>query len=68
VELERLFCSSRDPLVYVEHPFRGAGEPPPPHRFCLQRRGARMVRVRQHDRGGHIDVWKLPSDRPPSND
>jgi hypothetical protein len=67
-ELERLFCSSRDSLVYVEHPFRGAGEPPPPDRSCLQQRGARMVRVRQHDRGGHIDVWKLPAGRPRTAD
>ena len=60
-ELERRFCSSRDPLFYVEHPFRGAGEPAPPNLACLRRRGARMVRVRQRERGGHIDVWRLPA-------
>ena len=58
-ELEQLFCSSREPLVYVEHPFRGAGEPAPPDVSCLRRRHARMVRVRQRERGGHLDVWTL---------
>jgi hypothetical protein len=59
-ELERLFCHSSAPIVYVEHPFRGGpNEAPPPDLRCLRRRGARMVRVYQRGRGEHIDVWSL---------
>jgi hypothetical protein len=43
--------------VYVDHPFRTPGEAPPPDLACLERRGAELVRVRQRDRGGRIDVW-----------
>jgi hypothetical protein len=58
-QLQELFCTSRKPLVYVNQPFRGAGEPPPADVSCLRRRHARMVRVRQRERGGHLDVWAL---------
>jgi hypothetical protein len=62
-ELERLFCYSSDPIVYVEHPFRGSpNEAPPPDLRCLRRRGARMVRLYQRGRGEHIDVWILAPD------
>lgn len=56
--LEERFCSE-PALTYVEHPYRGAGETPPPDLSCLRNRGAKVVRVRQRDRGGHIDVWTL---------
>jgi hypothetical protein len=58
-ELERDFCTTRDAIVYIEHPYRGAGEGPPPDLSCLRRRGAEMARVHQRDRGGRIDVWSL---------
>jgi hypothetical protein len=58
-ELERRFCSPGERFVYVEHPFRTVGEEPPPDLSCLKRRGASFVRVRQLDRGGHIDVWTV---------
>ena len=45
------------PAVFVEHPFRGASEPPPPDVGCLRRLGETRVRVPQRDRGGHIDIW-----------
>lgn len=59
--LEPGFCSPTPPVVFVEHPFRGAEEQPPPDLSCLQARHATMTRISQRDRGGHIDVWVLPS-------
>jgi hypothetical protein len=56
-ELERRFCSAGGQFVYVDHPFRGEGDEPPPDVRCLQRRGAKRVTVRQMDRGERIDVW-----------
>jgi hypothetical protein len=45
------------PPIFVEHPYRADGEPPPPDVSCLKRLGAVRVRVPQRDRGDHIDVW-----------
>jgi hypothetical protein len=62
-QLEAAFCSSNPPPIYIEHPFRGAGEPPPPSIACLVRKGAVRIRARQRDRDQHIDVWLLPNMR-----
>lgn len=59
--LQGWFCSRGRRFTYIEHPFRAAGEEPPPDLSCLRRRHARMTRVLQRDRGGHIDVWVLRS-------
>jgi hypothetical protein len=52
-------CTS-PPTVFVEHPFRGEGDPPPADVSCLRVLGAVRVRVPQRDRGGHIDIWFPP--------
>jgi Dolichyl-phosphate-mannose-protein mannosyltransferase len=62
-QLEAAFCSSHPPRIYIEHPFRGADEPPPPSLTCLERKGAVRIRARQRDRDQHIDVWLLPNMR-----
>ena len=59
--LQDRFCSRGEGYTYIEHPFRSAGDPPPPDLSCLRRRHARMTRVLQRDRGGHIDVWVVPA-------
>jgi hypothetical protein len=48
------------PTVFVSHPYRGEGEPPPADVSCLRVLGAVSVRVPQRDRGGHIDIWFPP--------
>jgi hypothetical protein len=58
--LQEWFCSPGRRFTYIEHPFRGAGDPPPPDLSCLRRQHANMTRVLQRDRGGHIDIWVLP--------
>jgi hypothetical protein len=59
--LQDRFCSGGGPYTYIEHPFRGAGDPPTPDLSCLRQRHARVTRIRQRDRGGHIDVWVVPA-------
>lgn len=58
--LVAIFCGSRGPLVYVEHPFRAsAAQPPPPEVGCLERRGAVRVRFPERARERRLDVWVL---------
>jgi hypothetical protein len=55
IRLERLFCRTHSPAVYIDHPLFSEHA----DTGCLRRRGAIAVRVRQRDRGGYIDVWLL---------
>ena len=50
--------------VFIDHPFATR----PVGRACLIARGAVHHRLRQRTRGGRIDVWIVPPDRPGRNE
>jgi hypothetical protein len=56
-EVRSRVCGNRRTVVYVMQPYNIEPLVVP----CLRREGVRFYRLRQHSRGGEINVWVVPS-------